>query len=252
MRFIYPAFALLTLLSSCDTEKTAEPTIAGHIQLRALEGRTPQGRALFLSFQDEGQYACSNYGLSTDYQRTGPELSFAFSGAIEPADICLTSIGPARARVDITTLPEGSYPLRLRVGSRSTTGTLELQSSYVRLSTADPSLVEVTLPELRFMPAKTIWGAATTALPASQVSVEVLRDSLQRLGATPTTLPPGTYSQVTIGPNGLPVPSETSPGFRSLLLVASYAGSAERIQAYVRRANAATPGLNLSINTSAL
>ena len=164
----------------------------------------------------------------------------------------MTSIGPARARFDISDFAEGTYPLRLQAGTRTTTGTLEIQSALVRLTSNNPSVVEVPLPELRFMPKNIVWGYATTMLPQTQASVEVLRDSLQRLGATPTTLTPGVYSQFSIAANGLPEPPQVSVGARALLLLASYSGSPERIQAYVKRANATTPGLNLWINTSGI
>ncbi|UOQ52522.1 hypothetical protein [Hymenobacter cellulosivorans] len=253
MRTLYSAFVLLTLLSSCDSETTPEPglPITGRIQVQALESRGVQGRALFLTFHDEGLYPCSNYGLITDYQRSGSQLSFVFSGVAEPTGICLTATGTARAQVDITNLPQGTYPLRLQVGSRTTTGVLELQSSYVRLQTDNPNLVQVTQPELRLMPPNLVWGDATTGLPADQASGEVLRDSLQQLGATPTTLPPGTYTRFTIAANGLLQPPVVPNGYRALLFLATYSGSPERIQAFVRRRNAATPGLNLHLNTSA-
>lgn len=254
MRFLYVALLSVGLLSGCDSDITPEPadSSAGPIQMQALESREGQARKLYLNFQDQGQYPCSNYGLGTRYERADKRLSFVFSGVAAPTGICLTSIGPARSSVDISELAAGTYPLRLQAGTCSTTGTLEIQSAFLRLTTNDPSVVTVTLPELRFMPKNIVWGYATTMLPQAQASVEVLRDSLQRLGATPTTLTPGVYSQFTIAANGLPEPPQVSVGARALLLLANYSGSPERLQAYVKRANAATPGLNLWLNTSGI
>jgi hypothetical protein len=254
MRFLYVAFLAVVLLSGCDSDLTPGPAsdVAGPVQMQALETREGQARKLYLYFQDQGQYPCSNYSLGTRYERADKQLSFVFSGVEAPTGFCLTSIGPARASIDILELAVGTYPLRLQAGTRTTTGTLEIQSAFIRLTSNDPSIVKVTLPELRFTPKNIVWGYATTMLPAAQASVEVLRDSLQRLGATPTTLPQGVYSQFTIAANGLPEPPQVSVGARALLLLATYSGSPERIQTYVKRANAATPGLNLWLNTSGI
>lgn len=254
MRPFYAALLAATLLSGCDTDVAPKPTadVAGPIQMQVLESREGQARKLYLNFQDQGQYPCSNYSLGTLYERADKRLSFIFSGVAAPNGMCLTSIGPARSTVDISELAVGTYPLRLQAGTRSTTGTLEIQSTLLRLTSDNPSVVAVTLPELRFMPKNIVWGYATTMLPATQASVEVLRDSLQRLGATSTTLPQGVYSQFTIAATGLPQPPQVSTGARALLLLATYSGSPERLQAYVKRANAATPGLNLWLNTSGI
>lgn len=254
MRLLYVAFLAVVLLSGCDSDLTPGPAsdVAGPIQMQALETREGQARKLHLYFQDQGQYPCSNYGLSTRYERNNNQLSFVFSGVEVPTGICLTSIGPARAQVDVSEFAVGTYPLRLQAGTRSTTGTLEIQRDLLRLTSNDPSVITVTLSELRFMPKNIVWGYATTMLPQTQASVEVLRDSLQRLGATPTTLSQGVYSQFTIAANGLPEPPQVSVGARALLLLATYSGSPDRIQAYVRRANAAAPGLNLWLNTSGI
>jgi hypothetical protein len=254
MRLLYVALMSVALLSSCDSEIMPGPAsdVAGPIQMQALESREGQARKLYFYFQDQGQYPCSNYGLTTRFERTNNQLGFVFSGVEVPTSLCLTAIGPARAQFDISEFAAGTYPLRLQAGSRTTTGTLEIQSALVRLTSDDPSVVQVILPELRFMPKNTVWGYATTMLPQTQASVEVLRDSLQRLGATPTTLTPGVYSQFVIAANGLPEPPQVSVGARALLLLANYSGSPERIQAYVKRANAATPGLNLWLNTSGM
>jgi hypothetical protein len=255
MRLSYFAllFSLLSL-SSCDSlhNPLAESNVSGTIQMQALEGSGGQGRQLYLAFQDEGSYSCSNYSLDTDYEHEGKQLVFNFKGVSEPKTFCQTAIGPARYSVDISDLPVGTYALRFQSGPQSTKGELEIQDSYLRLSTNSSKVVRVRQSALRFMPRNVLWGYATTSLPASQASVEVLRDSLQRLGATPTTLPPGVYSQLNIAANGLPEPPQVSVGTRALVLLASYQGSPERIQAYVRRANAATPGLNLWLNTSGI
>jgi hypothetical protein len=254
MRFHYPALLSFVLLSGCDTDVAPKPAdeFVGPLQVQALESREGQARKLYLNFQDQGQYACSNYGLGTRYERANNQLNFAFTGVVVPAGFCLTSTGPARASFDISEFGAGTYSLRLQAGSRSTTGTLEIQKDVLRITSNDPNIVNVTLPELRFMPKNIVWGYATTMLPQTQASVEVLRDSLQRLGATPTTLTPGVYSQFTIAANGLPEPPQVSVGARALLLLATYSGSPGRIQAYVKRANAATPGLNLWLNTSGI
>lgn len=265
MRFLYIAlFSAAALVSSCeDPGSSAAPNdpasapdasllTTGRIHMRALESGSSSGRQLQLFFQDEGNYPCANYRLNTTYKQENKQVKLTFTGVTKPSGICLTAIGPARSAVDVSTLPIGKYQLLFAVGARSTSGTLEIQDTQLKLSSNDPSLVEVLTPEIRFMPKNIIWGYATTMLPQAQASVEVLRDSLQRLGATPTTLPAGVYSQFTIAANGLPQLPQVSVGARALLLLANYSGSAERIQAYVKRANAATPGLNLWINTSGI
>ncbi|GAA3924514.1 hypothetical protein [Hymenobacter algoricola] len=252
MRLFYLTLLFLTaLLSGCDQASPLPSlSITGRVQMRAQEWRTGQRRTLVLRFQDEGGYPCFNYGLVTDFERHDKLLRLTFTGVTAADGICLTAIGPASSLVDISTLPVGAYSLRLQVGNATTTGTLELQSTHITLTSSNPSLVEVPTPELRFMPSSIIWGTAVTSLP--NITAAILGDSLRRLGATPTTLPQGIYSQFTVAANGLPEPPQVSPGMRALVLLADYQGPAERIQAYVQRTNAAMPGLNLGINTSAL
>lgn len=257
MRFLYfGTLVASTLLSSCDSS-TPQPTlptatVTGRIQMIALENQSSLDPKLVLSFRDEGRYHCANYMLNTQYKQQGKQLRFVFTNVTAPDDICLAAIGPATSTVDISALPAGKYTLNIQVGTRHTTGVLELQENLIRLSSNQPNIVAAPTPELRFQPKNIVWGYATTMLPPTQASVETLRDSLQRLGATPTTLPPGAYSQFTIAANGLPEPPQVSAGTRSLLLLVRYTGPAERIQAFVRRANAATPGLNLWLNSSGI
>ncbi|WP_375434123.1 hypothetical protein [uncultured Hymenobacter sp.] len=220
--------------------------------MSASETHANSVRQLRLDFHDEHQYTCANYALTTNYRQDERQLNFTFSGVTKPNGICLTSTGPATSSVDISGLAAGTYTLQLKVGNKSTTGVLELEDAYLNLRSSDPDVVDVATPELWFQPPHIIWGYATTMLPATQASVRVLRDSLRLLGATPLTLTPGTYPQFTIAANGLPQPPQVSAGTRALLLLANYQGSAERIQAFVRRANAATPGLNLWLNTSGI
>ncbi|WP_245119008.1 hypothetical protein [Hymenobacter volaticus] len=220
--------------------------------MSATETQAGPGHQLRLNFHDDHQYQCANYGLTTDYRLDERQLNFTFSGVTEPNGVCTTSTGPANSFIDISELATGTYTLKLKVGNKSTMGVLELQDDYLSLRSSDPDIVEVSTPELRFQPPHIIWGYATTSLPPAQVSVRVLRDSLVQLGATPLTLTPGTYPQFTITEYGFLKPPQVSAGTRALVFLAKYQGPAERIQAFVERTNAATPGLNLWLNTSGI
>ena len=252
---LFPSFLLSTLLtSSCEKPSAPEPDsgISGRVWMSATETQAGPGHQLRLNFHDDYQYQCANYGLTTDYRLDERQLNFTFTGVTEPNGVCTTATGPASSFIDISEMATGTYTLKLQVGNKSTTGVLELQDDYLSLRSSDPDIVEVSTPELRFQPPHIIWGYATTSLPSTQVSARVLRDSLLQLGATPLTLTPGTYPQFTITEYGFLKPPQVLAGTRALVFLAKYQGPAERIQAFVERANVATPGLNLWLNTSGI
>jgi hypothetical protein len=252
LRFAYLAL-VLPWLAACTSKQADEPgaatTITGRVLMSPQEFVGPTGRTLSLSFRDEGQYSCSNFRLITDFAQREKQLAFTFSGVDKSGDICLTSIGPASSSVDITLLAPGTYPLAFTVGNRQATGQLELTSSYLRVQSDNPGLVTASSSEIRFTPPTAIWGHVIYSQAADQAAAQAVGDSLQRLGATPLTLPVGNYARFAIAPNSLPVPPTVLPGAVALPLLFTYSGNFARVQALITRAKATTPSLNMYLTS---
>lgn len=244
-----PAALLLLTLGACqkktETDAAISSGVTGRVMMRPLEYMGASGRQLQLSFHDEGQYTCSSFPLLTQFTRQGQNLSLVFSGVNKSSNLCLTSIGPATSSVEVTSLSTGTYPLVLQVGTRQTTGSLELTNSYLRVQSNDPSLVAVDYPEIRFTPATAIWGYAIFTRPADQAAAIAVADSLQRLGAIPLALPTGQYSRFAIDATGKPTPPTVLPGVTALPFLFTYTGDFKRVKALITRAKIATPALNM-------
>lgn len=248
------AGAVLPLLTLCACQKKTETDaartdITGRVLISPQEYVGASGRQLSLSCRDEGQYPCSSFPLLTQFTPQGQSLRLLFSGVDKNAALCLTSIGPATSSVDVTSLSPGVYPLALQVGTRQTTGTLELTNAYLRVQSNDPSLVAVSFPEIRFTPATAIWGHVIFSRPVDQSAALALADSLQRMGAVSLTLPAGQYGRFAIDATGKPMPPTVLPGVTALPLLFTYTADFKRVKAVISRAKAATPTLNMYLTS---
>lgn len=242
----------LLALSACQKKTETEPArtdLTGRVLLSPQEYVGASGRQLYLSCRDEGQYPCSSFPLRTQFTHQGQRLGLVFSGVDKSAALCLTSIGPATSSVDVTSLAPGVYPLALQVGTRQTTGTLELTSTYLRVQSNDPSLVAVSYPEIRFTPATAIWGHVIFSRSADQAAALAVADSLQLIGAVSLTLPAGAYGRFAIAATGKPTPPTVLPGVTALPLLFTYTADFKRVKAVISRAKAATPTLNLYLTS---
>jgi hypothetical protein len=246
--------AVLTLLTFGACQKKAETApastgITGRILISPQEYVGTNGRQLSLSCRDEGQYSCSNFPLLTQFTHQGQSLRLSFSGVDKNAALCLTSIGPATSIVDVTSLDPGIYPIDLQVGTRQTTGTLELTSAYLRVQSNDPNVVAVSFPEIRFTPTTAIWGHVIFSRPADQSAALALSDSLQRMGAVSLTLPIGQYGRFAIDATGKLTPPTVLPGVTALPLLFTYTADFKRVKAVISRAKAVTPTLNMYLTS---
>jgi hypothetical protein len=192
----------------------------------------------YLTQRTEKFYPCANYQLPYTLSINDRTIAMEFSEPVAPG-ICLTSPGRAGSSFDVENLASGSYDLQLRVGKRSTTGTLLVLPDRFEFSTCDTNLVAMRNAIMRRIPANLIWGrsVAANATPAGSAIVRSMRDSLIRLGAQPLVLPTGYYGQLEIDASGALVvsrlgywPTAVIEGF-----TLTYAGPSSRIKAYLNR-----------------
>ncbi len=98
---------------------------------------------LELRVQSDERYDCDGGSLVTRFERRGEQLRLAVRGRSIPDGICIHSVGPATARVDLD-LPAGTYTLALEARGRTDRYTLEITPDVIRLT---PVEVAVSEPE---------------------------------------------------------------------------------------------------------
>ena len=194
MKTNWLAIASVSLLAAgCLTDATdpkRHSPVKGDI-LIGLAERLPE-RSLKFECRTQESYRCSNFAIDCSLQQRQGAIRLDFNRVIEP-NICLTSIGPARAYFDLGALATGTTSLDLRSALGNVNGTIEVsEGSYRALVSEGPVLFDDAT--LRRIPEGTVWGMFGYARPEMQPVAQAVIDEMVSLGATPRRLAAGRYT----------------------------------------------------------
>lgn len=191
--FLFIALVSLSLVfNSCKKKTSSGP--AGNIVMsmwESLDG-TGTGRHLHLKYQTTMIYGCCNYSLIYSLSRSGNVFTVRFTSVFKP-EVCLTSMGPATASIDLGVLTNDNYTINTINGGLNSCSIAVSSQSYI-ISGMSGSSVSYYGDTIMRVPDNTIWGEvcydSTGAYPAL---LTTFMDSLAAYGATTVPLTPGNY-----------------------------------------------------------
>ena len=225
-RFFHATIFLLLL---CGCRK--DPTVSD-VDVRMWEVMDSTGRTLKFFCSTDRIYGCSNYRISHTFERSGDRVEIEFSGIIVP-DVCLTSIGPASATVDLGALPDGTYAIDLQVGGNKNEGQLLITPDQYTISIEQPRQLRVTNSPLQRVPSNTIWGTVGYHSSTTAPLVQSFIDSLQLAGAAVQPYHSGDYGYFQIDTNGDISPPQNSGYYFIRPYVMHYTGGSTALNTLV-------------------
>lgn len=194
-------FATTMFISSSCLKIEKEYYPIGSVNLRLVEGISPDTRALFLQFYTVEQFPCINYFIRYDYDNNAGNLKIHLKD-IEKNEFCFTAQGPATAEMNIGSYLIGSYQFNLTIGDAVNAGSLQVTPSRYILSFPSPDKLVLVTDTLNRIPENTFWGyVAYDKQEFAGVAQSVL-DSLENRGAVPATLIPGDFGYFTLDSDG--------------------------------------------------
>ena len=189
--FVLAGAALLAGACSKDVVRPKDPTPVDSPILIALAERMPE-RSLVLRCRTQREYPCVNYGLETRLVRVPRAFQVEFRDVVAPM-ICLTSIGPATASLELGLIEAGSVDFFVSSRVGSVTGRLDVTGDAYRV-VARPGAVAFDDYELRRIPDGTVWGFFGYARPELEPAVRSILGQMRLAGAEDRLLPEGRYS----------------------------------------------------------
>lgn len=186
--------ALISLISTSCRKKLDSGEQVGAIKATMVEtlDSTGTGRHLVLNFATIKVYACCNFNIKYEMMREGNVINIRF-GEVNMPPMCLTSLGPATAQIDLGVLPTGTYTLNL-VSGITNISTLTVDNNQCNLSPVSGSNISYTRTTLLKVPENTIWGyVCFDSTGTSPALLNTFFDSLSILGAQNISFTPGDY-----------------------------------------------------------
>lgn len=151
-------------------------------------------RKFYLVLQTNDVYECANYHLENEVSLDGNKLVIKVKGVryVEP---CTMMMGPAMARVNLTSLSLGTYKVRTVINRQVFKSTLVIADSYYdfAIKKEDPSLFRIYNGRLNVIPENSIWGLCMYTDPYEKPVAEKFMKDLLAAGAINTELPAGNY-----------------------------------------------------------
>lgn len=153
-------------------------------------------RQFFLNFRTNDVYECSNHHLTNDVKLEGDKLIIKIKG-IRAGKPCLEEMGPATAKIDLSTLTKGNYKVKFWVNRQSFKGKLEVAEGHydLRVDDEDPALLRIYNGRLNLIPANTVWGICAYADPAKKAEARKFMAEMQKAGAQKAAIAAGNYGE---------------------------------------------------------
>ena len=153
-------------------------------------------RKFYLDFRTNDVYECQNHFLDNEVRLEGNKLIVKIKG-VKPMEPCITTMGPATARVDLTPLTAGKYKVRVIINRQVFKANLEVSETHydLEIGNEDPQLFRIYNGRLNVIPANSIWGVCAYEDPHMKAEAEKFMDEMLNAGAQPTEIPAGNYGE---------------------------------------------------------
>ncbi len=231
-RLIQSALVIFLLFSSCKKDKLFDK-IDSVIRMKMGETFYPANRTFQFSCSTEKIYECCNYTINKDFDISNNKIDIDFISIINP-EICLTATGPATTTVDLGTLSNGTYELKISIGDEKSTGHLIVSTDSYVITLDQQKQIQIVNNTLNRVPANTIWGTVGYDTISTTNLVQTFIDSLQLLGATTPTYATGDYGYFQIDGNGQIV-APTNSGYNFIRpYIYNYSNNSSTIKTLVK------------------
>ncbi|MEM6270476.1 MAG: hypothetical protein AAF998_13620 [Bacteroidota bacterium] len=239
--FTFPAFSQ----SGGGKLMALESGVTLRMESQILEGGDHK---FYLVLQTNDVYECANFLLENDVKLDGDKLIVRVRG-VRKADPCSTAMGPARARINLTSLSEGEYRVRTIINRQVFKSVLTVAEDYYdfAIKKEDPSLFRIYNGRLNIIPDNSIWGLCRYTSAYDKAVAEKFMSDLQAAGARKTELPPGNYGDFYLHHAGEALEKVTGDDEYEYPFVYSFSGDLALVKEVM---NAYRERLQLSIKTS--
>ncbi len=163
-----------------------------------LENIDRQGRSVSVQFTSERIYGMGGYRIVSSLQRTGSRFTIHLD-SIQAPEAGIAILCPASAMFQLGPLSDGLYTFDLAVNGSTVQALLSITDGSLLTRVQPNNIIVPSTPELMRVPPTIIWGQAESITPFPSQN---FLDSLQLLGATTASLPPGQYFYFTINADG--------------------------------------------------
>jgi hypothetical protein len=170
--------------------------ITSGLTMRMICPVTPEGKKTFqIEWTTNQIYNCSNYELVATVEQPKDRLNFYFKGIRTP-ETCLTQLGPATVRTDLTGLKPGSYKVNIWINKQYFKAILEVTAAgYTWTMDENPDLLRMLNPKLWTIPDGMVWGRCEYRRRDHVKTAEALIRDLKTLGLTEKQLTGGDYGE---------------------------------------------------------
>jgi hypothetical protein len=228
------AFAGFSSCKKTQITDNINSTFDENIKIRMIENVDSVKRTLILNCATEKIFECSNYGIQTSFSVTSDKIIINFIQLQKP-DICLTSLGPALAVINLGELANKNYELELNFASEKITGQLQVTTASFTATLTSQTKVQFLNPNLNRVPANTIYGTVHYHANSTNSIVQKFIDSLQYLGAKSTSYLPGDYNQFQIESNGQIKQTQDLGYYFTRYFIYNYTSNSAQLKNLVRR-----------------
>jgi hypothetical protein len=243
-------FVFLIFIFSCSKKQTTADPFDENVKIKMVEGIDSTKKTLTLRCFTEKIFTCSNYYISHTISVTANKIAINFIEINEPG-ICLTSLGPASAIIDLINLDNRDYELEIKISNTTITGQLKVSNGSYQAILPVQNRVQFVNTTLNRVPNNAIWGTVHYHASATVPIVQNFIDSLQLLGALSSTYIPGDYTEFQIEPNGQIKQTQDGGYYFTRYFIYNYPGSSLPLKTLIRNFGINHPSLLLiTLNTT--
>lgn len=136
---------ICALLWACKPEEVI-PTfpLESSVEVEIKELAVAGNKHVVLSCRTSKMYDCANNFIRVSLQQAAGQVTVTFLG-ITGDRLCMSTLGPARADLDLGQLPKGQYQLKIN-GLDSCQGTLTVRDATIELHFPQPKGIEIVNP----------------------------------------------------------------------------------------------------------
>jgi hypothetical protein len=249
MKNYWAILILSVFLFSCSKDEAAS-SFDENLKIKMIENIDNTSRKLTLHCFTEKNFPCSNYFIENSFTVSENKITIHFIEIKKP-NICLTSIGPAYADIDLGSLVNKNYDIEINVGKEKISGQLLVSTGSFKANIPSQNKIQFINPILNRIPDNTIFGTVHYHNSSTSPTVQKFIDSLQILGATTAIYTPGDYGRFHIEANGQIKQTQDLGYYFTRYYIFNFTGNSGQCKDLVRRFGITYPdALLITLNNS--
>ncbi|MCB9232547.1 MAG: hypothetical protein H6581_12830 [Bacteroidia bacterium] len=224
----------LLALSAFSQKKPKVQPLLTDIRITLL-GQLENGKQKFvLEYASDEVYECSNVAIVYELVESEGKITVKLQGKQDP-EVCLTAIGPAKARVDLSHLAEGEYEFKTQYRNyAATNATLVVSDDTWKFVVHEESMITFNRPILRKIPKGTVWGKLEYNTENQREVASSFLQDLEKEQCEITDLKEGNYGEFYLRTSGRQIERKVEGEGWEMPFVYHYAGEFERLKILVK------------------